>query len=399
MKPTSAPLFVSPVWPSTRGNGLAMRAAATLRLLAQRAGPVHLLVVPMYGAPVDAPEPAVAAWCRSWQAVPDPGPAADTEALAQWRSEGDRPAWPQGWRSCHPAWQQRVAAAGAALAPSLILVFRFYLWPHLEALWPVCPQATRWLDLDEMESTTLGRLADLHTLRGQVAEAARLRDEAQAYATMEAACLPQFDRVWASSALEAAHVRRHLPASAVAVLPNTVKERQPCAPRASTADARLLFVGTLGYLPNRDAVEHFCAHIWPLIRAAATRPVTFHVVGKGPAFGDLGSDVVVHGFVDDLTPLYTACDVVVVPLRAGGGTRIKILEAFSHQRPVVSTPMGAEGLLARSGEHWLLADTDAAFAQACLHLLAQPQAGLRLAEGGYRFFREHHAADAVTLAD
>jgi glycosyltransferase involved in cell wall biosynthesis len=85
------------------------------------------------------------------------------------------------------------------------------------------------------------------------------------------------------------------------------------------------------------------------------------------------SEVRLHDSVEDLAPLYAAADVVVVPLRAGGGTRIKILESFAHGVPVVTTSLGAEGIDAADGVHLLVADNAEAFARACLRIKEAPE--------------------------
>jgi len=134
----------------------------------------------------------------------------------------------------------------------------------------------------------------------------------------------------------------------------------------------LLFIGLLTYEPNRDAVAWFAREVLPLVRAR--RPeARFRVVGQH------GSDVVdaLHGIsgvelageVPDVTPELAEAGVVVVPVRFGGGTRIKVLEAFAHGVPVVSTTVGCEGLDVEDGRHVLLADDPPSLAAACLRLL------------------------------
>ena len=104
------------------------------------------------------------------------------------------------------------------------------------------------------------------------------------------------------------------------------------------------------------------------------------------------------GAVRDLGPCYAAADVAIVPLRAGGGTRIKILEAFAHGVPVVSTPVGAEGLEAGDGEHLLLGEDAEAFARRCAELMASPELRRNLAERALRLVRDSYSLDAAIAA-
>jgi glycosyltransferase involved in cell wall biosynthesis len=155
-------------------------------------------------------------------------------------------------------------------------------------------------------------------------------------------------------------------------------------------DACLVFVGHYGYPPNNDAVHYFCSEILPQIRSAVDN-VTFLAVGRDapPELG-LYPGVHVIGTVPDVRPYLKQAAVVVVPVRAGSGTRIKILEAMAMGKAVVSTTLGAEGLDVEHGKHLLLADQPASFAEAVMTLMrdrAQRRAlgheARRLVEGKY----------------
>jgi glycosyltransferase involved in cell wall biosynthesis len=99
------------------------------------------------------------------------------------------------------------------------------------------------------------------------------------------------------------------------------------------------------------------------------------------------------GYVADLTPVYAAADLVIVPLRTGGGTRIKILEAFAHRKAVVSTRIGAEGLAVAHDRELLLADDPDEFAAVAADLLLNAEKRDRLAAAGYAFVAAHHSED------
>jgi len=139
-----------------------------------------------------------------------------------------------------------------------------------------------------------------------------------------------------------------------------------------SASKSLVFTGSMDWLPNEDAMTYFCRDILPLIRAKEP-DVTLSIVGRAPtaAVRRLASDhgITVTGRVDDVRPHMQDATVYIVPLRIGGGTRLKIFEAMAAGKAIVSTTIGAEGLPVRDGEHVLLADSPPAFTAAVIDLL------------------------------
>lgn len=169
--------------------------------------------------------------------------------------------------------------------------------------------------------------------------------------------------------------RERLGRARVSVVPNgyELALQTPTSPiRGRSAGPVLIMVGLLTYEPNRDGAAHLAADILPLVRRRCP-DAQFHVVGRHG--GDTAvaswrglSGVAVLGEVADVGAELAAADIAVVPIRFGGGTRIKILEAFAHRIPVVSTTVGCEGLDVVDGEHLLVADGPEAFAAACIRL-------------------------------
>src|SRR5438105_4915024 len=158
----------------------------------------------------------------------------------------------------------------------------------------------------------------------------------------------------------------------------------------------ILFCGSLDYSPNRNGLLWFHKSIWPLVRERLPR-VKLVVIGKGDTgrkVSSLRSDPSVDfiGEVESVVPYYQRCGCVIVPLLEGSGTRIKILEAMSLGNPVISTPIGAEGIEAEHGREILLADKPEEFAAALSRLLGNQQlfdilrrAGRRLVEKKYEW--------------
>jgi polysaccharide biosynthesis protein PslH len=159
----------------------------------------------------------------------------------------------------------------------------------------------------------------------------------------------------------------------VEVIPNGVDidRYQPLPLSSENKSPTLLFVGNMGYPPCVDAAIYFCREVFPSIRRLKD-DVNLWIVGRDPRSEVLqleGNGVHVTGRVDDVIPYYRKSSVCIVPLRAGGGTRLKILEAMALGRPVVSTSIGCEGLDVVDGEHLLIADTPELFAEKTVRLI------------------------------
>lgn len=147
-------------------------------------------------------------------------------------------------------------------------------------------------------------------------------------------------------------------------------------------NAEILFVGNMAYQPNSDAAVYFSSEVLPLIRDEVA-DVKLWIVGMNPAASVKqleGNGVFVTGSVPDVVPYYSSSKVCVVPLRAGSGTRLKILEAMALGRAVVSTSIGCEGLDVVDGEHILIADDSKRFAEQVVRLLKDSEFRTRIAQ-------------------
>lgn len=162
--------------------------------------------------------------------------------------------------------------------------------------------------------------------------------------------------------------------------------------------ANLVFTGSMHYAPNTEAMLYFAAEIWPLIRAKVPN-VTLKIVGGDPPpeilrLGRLPG-VVVTGYVPDVRPYLAEAQVVVAPLRIGGGTRLKIVEALAMGRAVVSTPIGCEGLDVQDGRHLLVANQPAEFATQVIELLSDPARREALGREGRHLVGERYDWQAI----
>jgi len=171
------------------------------------------------------------------------------------------------------------------------------------------------------------------------------------------------------------------PGCEITVVPTGVDTQQfQVAPASSATPPRIVFTGSMDWEPNIDAVEFFCGQIWPRILAEFPNAI-FQIVGRNP-FAKVqrlaSQSVQVTGTVPSVTDYLRGATVVVVPLRIGGGTRLKIYEAMAMGKALVSTSIGAEGLSFENGRDLLLADDASSFAEAILLLLRDAQVRRRI---------------------
>lgn len=182
--------------------------------------------------------------------------------------------------------------------------------------------------------------------------------------------------------------------SKIWVIPNGIE--LPVKPRClceGNSEPILVFVGYMPYEPNADGAIFFARRVLPLIQRDIP-DVKFLVVGRDPtpSVSQLhdGKSVFVTGAVPEIADYLSNASAVVVPIRFGGGTRIKILEALAHRKAVVSTTMGAEGIEVQSGKHLLLADSPEDLAKACTLLLKDGDLRGRLGEEGFNLIRDRY---------
>ena len=205
------------------------------------------------------------------------------------------------------------------------------------------------------------------------------------------------DAVLACSQVDAQGLRELVPDCNVHVVANGV-DLETNRPAAHAPDAeRLVFVGQMGWFPNRDGVDWFLREVFP--RILARRPTArFELVGKAEGFevpANVRANVDLAGFVDDLRPHVHDASVYVVPLRAGSGTRLKVLEAMALGKAIVTTTIGSEGIALRHGRSALYADDAEAFAESVLSLLQSPERTTALGIQARRLAEDEYGWDAI----
>jgi glycosyltransferase involved in cell wall biosynthesis len=213
----------------------------------------------------------------------------------------------------------------------------------------------------------------------------------------ELRCWQRFDGCVLTSEREGATVHERVPSVTTAVVPNGVDLEyfQP-SPEPTIPDS-LVFTGLMKYRPNLDAVQYFVREVLPLLLRVRPR-VRLTVVGSDvpPELERLaGPSVVITGGVPDVRPYLAGAAAVVVPLRMGGGTRLKVLEALAMRKAVVSTGIGCEGLLAEDGVHLLRADDPRSLAERILLVLSTPALAEELGARGRRLVEANYGWERV----
>lgn len=244
-----------------------------------------------------------------------------------------------------------------------------WAWAHQQ------PSAALQIDLDELDSNALEQIASLPSSEAKPSMRSQQLLAAKGALVWENRWLTRFPQIFVSSENEVQKLTQAGVSGRTFVVPNVYESTVPAAASEKGRETfTFLFVGSFAYSPNLDAAYFFIEKVLPHLLKAAPVPVQLMLVGRGLISEHKVAltrhpSVKVVGEVPDMCAWYAKADAVVVPLRAGGGTRIKILEAFVHQRPVVSTQVGAEGLGVTDRQHLLLANTAEEFVKACLCLM------------------------------
>jgi glycosyltransferase involved in cell wall biosynthesis len=203
----------------------------------------------------------------------------------------------------------------------------------------------------------------------------------------------RFDHVIAVSREDSEMMRREYNVTAIDDVPTGVDTDFFRPRRGETRGPHnLVFTGSMDWLPNEDAIQYFTSQILPLIKQSIP-DVTLTVVGRNPypALLELSKkdpSIIVTGRVDDVRPYMERAAAYIVPLRIGGGTRLKIFEAMAMEKPLISTTVGAEGLPIRNEAELLLADSPSDFAAAVVRVLTDDEFAFHLGRRAAKLVRE-----------
>lgn len=180
------------------------------------------------------------------------------------------------------------------------------------------------------------------------------------------------------------------------VIPNGFETPARALSRVRSTPPRVGFVGTLRYAPNLDGMRWFINEVWPRVRAKCPE-ARLRLIGSGTDDGiaDSGPGIDGLGYIEDSGREISTWDLTIVPILVGGGTRIKIAEAFSRRCPVVSTRQGAYGYHLTNGRECLLADSPAEMALACLRMIEDREYADRMTDHAWREFQSKWSWKAI----
>ena len=270
-----------------------------------------------------------------------------------------------------------------------------HLFSYLEIFRSARPAPAVLLDWHNIESELMSRYA---SETGSLAKKLVAHRTAGLLHRVESRLLRECDTHTVVSEREKSELAGRCPNASIEVIPNGVDTAAFNLPRADdSAKNSILFVGSMDYHANIEAVTWFAQDIWPGI-ANQFPAQRFTVVGRSPArqIQGLASErILITGTVEDVRPYYADALAVVVPLRVGGGTRLKILEAMAMGVPVISTRLGAEGITATHELNILLADSVEEMIAGVARIVREPELRRRLSVEGRRLVLEEYDWNSI----
>ncbi|WP_374166388.1 glycosyltransferase [Arcticibacter sp. MXS-1] len=393
MKELRKLLFISPVWPDPAGSGREKRAALWLRSLGEEYD-VHLLVLQSS--------------CSAGMQV-----KSDRERLIQVHFSalskflylfsflfsliaGRRLAGTPlcFWLPLGRPQKKQLLDAYPDVVFDKVLCFRLYLSEYAGFFSSLPGRPTTELDMDDLESDTWDKIAALHRKKRDWKKWLFCRLTAFQFRRNEGRACALFPVIYICSQDDQHLLQRRYEHPDVRVFVNKVFGRAR-SPRISAPTSNLVFTGSLGYYPNEEAVVWFIRHVLPKLRSSS-KEICLHIAGfSAPArlealFASTPG-LVFYRDLDDIEKLYARGAVAISPLHAGGGTKLKVIEAMWFGLPVVASSESARGLGLRHGEHYLLADSPEDFIAACTALLQDESLYRRISANGNRWIGEHYS--------
>lgn len=209
----------------------------------------------------------------------------------------------------------------------------------------------------------------------------------------EIAAFRRHDAIFVTSERDGALIKQDVPEVPQYVIPNGVDtDFFSPNPEVEAEPFTMVFTGAMGYVPNHDGMLYFLDEVFPLIRERIPEAKVYIVGSKPPAVlrKHQSESVIITGFVDDVRPYIDRASVFIVPLKMGSGTRLKVVEALSMQKPVISTSIGCEGIEVLDGKHLLVRDTPEQFAEAVIKLFREQNLRQRLISQGYKLVKQKY---------
>lgn len=249
--------------------------------------------------------------------------------------------------------------------------------------------AIRILDAHKVEYDNFRSMSKLETSR--IRKKFYKREYERSYLE-EVKAFKRHDAIFVTSGRDGAIIKRDAPEVTQFIVPNGVDIRYFRSSGVEPEPYSIVFTGALGYLPNYDGMIYFLKEIFPVIKRFVPQAKVYIVGSKPPpALQKYQSNsVVITGFVDDVRPFIDQASVFIVPIKMGSGTRLKVVEALSMQKPVVSTSIGCEGIDATDGEDIIIRDDPTAFAEAVIRLFNDRNLRQQLVANGFELVKKKY---------
>jgi glycosyltransferase involved in cell wall biosynthesis len=395
-----ASVLVSPVMPNPYGEGRARRAFQWVLELAANSLSVHLVVV---GEEAEAAEISdevreCVQGVVARNAVPGGTRAATVLSLLWPPAALTLRAGIDGWITPPNGATKAIRAGLEGLDIRRIVVFRLFMADvgNLVAQ-SASGNCSVEVDLDDLESATHASIARLCFRRGRWREMVTRTAGYRQFSFLERRLLPAYRKVYLAAPEDQASLARRTDGLHVDVMPNRIADRPSVRQQLGKIEQpTYLFIGGYGYLPNIDAALWIAERLCPLLRDALKRPFRALIAGRG-ASPELERrlravpEVDYVGQVESVSVLYAQADIALAPLRAGGGTKFKTLEAFQQECPLVASKHAVRGLSARDGIHYLAAGNAKSFAEACRALADDGALRSRIAASAKQLQQEQFA--------
>ena len=383
-------LFLTPQIPYPPKKGTALRNWGLIAGLTSH----HRVSLLSFLAPGQDPHPTppLAAACARFETVPQP----DRPLTRRLRDLALTRQPDMGLRLESSAFRTRLAAWLAQEPFDVVHIEGIELAPYLDAIEMARPRPLVVFDDHNCEYLLQQRVCttDLR-IPSRWPGAAYSFVQWQRLRRFEARVCRRADRVLAVSEADAAALRKLVPGLELTVVPNGIDTQsyQPDAPEPQPSVSTLVFTGTMDFRPNVDAVLWFARRVLPRVQSEVPE-ARLLVVGQRPhrRLDSLRSNpaVTLTGLVEDVRPYIARAAVYVAPLRMGGGTRLKLLEAMAMGKTVVTTRLGAEGYPVTDKQELLLADTPVDFAAAVVALLRSPEWRLGIGQAARAFVEQQY---------
>ena len=380
-------LFLLPFAPDLRGSHGGVRATAAIVNMLSQHHRVRILFLEAADDPAPLQSPAN---CERLMSVPMDAPARSRSPVLRlvhaigkflWR----RPDWVEECRSSRMA--SLAAAAAAEFEPDIVHIEFHVMAQYIPALRSAYPTAAIIVTEHEPGITADARPGAFLTLRERLGALTRRR----AWSRYERRALRRSDAIITFTDSDATVLRRLLGPDGppLSVIPLRLpQDAELLAPDATPITSDFLFVGNFRHPPNADAARRLVFSIFPIILREQPE-ATLTIVGPRPpedVVAAASDRVTVTGWVDDPSIYLSGANVVLVPLRQGGGLRVKMLEACAAGKAIVASPLAIKGLPLVDGAEVMLAQTDEQFAQMALTLMLDPEARGRLEVASRRWW-------------